>query len=174
MEHMIQTVLARLAMTAQFPMFAVIADLSIDNRIRAIKALIALHRERYSYRLAEQALLDTLANQLPVIAALKTKRNIIVHSVWIKGLEPGTLQQLKARPRVESAIQKNPSERMAISEITQTADEIRMVANGLFVLSQLLPEADEGQLLESLEQELHRLLLEIRSEPEPLKTPSQE
>lgn len=175
LEHMLQVVLTRLALTAQFPVFAVTSDLSIDNRIRAIKSLIALHRDRYGYRLADKELLDALAGQLPVIAALKTRRNVIVHSVWIKGgMKPAMLCQLKGRPRTEASLQASPNDTIAITEITQTADEIRMAANGVFVLSQLLPEADEGLLLELLEQERHRLLLEIQSEPPPQQKPSPE
>jgi hypothetical protein len=86
MEHAVQMVLTRLALTTQFPALALTSDLSMDNRLRAIRALIALHRERYGYELADKDVYDVLAEQLPKIISLKQKRNRIVHNIWVKGV----------------------------------------------------------------------------------------
>lgn len=165
MEHAVQMVLTRLALTTQFPALALTSDLSMDNRIRAIKALIALHRERYGYELADKDVYDALAQQLPKITSLKQKRNRIVHNIWLKGIGNDALVSLEYRPKAEAARMKQPPETLPISEILETANEIETVANGLFVIAQILPEADESWLLESLSRDKRRPHSETQSGP---------
>lgn len=157
LEHIIEIALARLALTPQFPALALTNDLGLDNRIKALKALIALHHERYAETILEPSLIRELEKIPAQIATLKDKRNRLTHLVWIRDNDD-VMSGLRPRARTASAVTKAPaSQQMTVAEINELADAIQALADTLFVLTQMVPEVDEGQHAQSLAQSARRL-----------------
>ncbi|HOP19715.1 MAG TPA: hypothetical protein PK585_06520 [Amphiplicatus sp.] len=158
LEYHLEVILARLALAPDFPTRAVTNNLAIDNRLSAIKSLLALHRERYRHRIVSEKLDEAIISMMPRVAALKGKRNTIVHRVWMRfGDEMHAFRFNAATPSAIQAAEVQSKRIYTTEELRQVARDIRDAADTLFMLSQLLPAVDEGQQLKSLEQEARRL-----------------
>jgi len=150
LEHMLQILLTRLAMTAQFPALVLTIDLSMDNRLRAIKVLLSLHQQRYGCEMVDQEILSSITAQIPKVISLKTRRNRVVHGIWIAHGGPDKLLRLRTRTPKGLHVPEEEDTRLTVEQIETLAREIEVQANGLFVLAQLVPEADEAWLAKSL------------------------
>ena len=148
LEHVIEIALARLALAPDFPALALTNDLGIDNRIKALRALIALHHERYREQIIPHALIETLQKLPGQIATLKDQRNRVTHLVWTRWSE--TRMSDAPRALTESAASKAPIPTMDVEEINALADRIQAMSDLLFIIAQLMPEVDEGSLAQSL------------------------
>jgi hypothetical protein len=83
-EYVLEVILVKLALGPYFPGLALTNNLGIDNRIGALKDLVAIHRLRYHSLIVPEVLLDKLADVAKQIASLKNRRNRVVHGVWFR------------------------------------------------------------------------------------------
>lgn len=156
LERVVRLLLARLAMAPDYPAMALTKDLGLDNQIKAIKTLLRLHLERYERRIVTPGLEDVIANMLSEFAQLKEKRNVLTHTVWFRMGEG--LSGLRSRPTTFSgATEPSPNSNWTIPEIEGLADEIQKLADAMFVVTQILPDVDEGPHAISLSQRARHL-----------------
>lgn len=166
LEHMIDLVLARLALAPAYPALAITTDLSIDNQLKAMRVLLSLHEERYKGQIIQKPLLKTLKEMPKTIAKLKDERNAIVHTVWIrmgkedylrfpgKALTSGAAEQRHGRPAY------------TVTTVNALADKIQAVADELFAVIQHLVAVDEPSHAKALSQEVHPPFRVAKSEPQ--------
>lgn len=83
-EHGIEKIAARLALAPSLLGYVLTDKLGPDNRISAILSLLAVHKVKYDYELADEAVLKEIASVIPRLRQMKDDRNFIVHSIWIK------------------------------------------------------------------------------------------
>jgi hypothetical protein len=149
LEWLIEVALARLSMVPPFPGRALTNDLGIDNRLRALKTLVELHRTRYRYALVDYSTLEHFSALITEIAKLKDRRNRVVHRIWTTRAHG---KMFGIRFRVGAAVEPISS----IDEMKGLADAIQDAADILYVLILPIPETDEGQQLRSLQRGEHR------------------
>ncbi|MDP3897948.1 MAG: hypothetical protein Q8Q62_14855 [Mesorhizobium sp.] len=166
LERVLGMALSRLAMTPEFPALALTKDLNLDYQLKALRTLIALHRERYRIQVIPAEYLEILTNMIKEFDRLRHRRNSIVHTVWIGGA--GDLHSLRSRPVTASVSIANPQESLSLEDITRAADAIQALADAMFIVVQCLPEVDEGPHVKSLAQQAIRLPQSEESErPDP-------
>lgn len=171
LERVFGMVLARLALAPDFPAMALTKDLSLDNHLKALKTLLALHGERYALQIVTPDLSDILTNMGTEFARLKDERNVIVHSTWLtKGVD--SLFAMSARPSTESKSTAFPQPVKTLDELNGLADRIQALADAMFIVVQLLPEVDEVRHARSLSQVPRPRLPETQTEPEDPPQPS--
>lgn len=167
MERVIGMAISRLALAPEFPALALTKELTANNRIRVLKILIPLHRQRYRTQIANSNLIAELTTLPAKIQILKDERNIIAHTVWFKK-DDDTLLSLRSKPVTDTESEANPATQKSIIEIEKLADDIQAMADHLFVLTQLLPSVDEARHAQLLSQEvgtLHNEILPKRPPP---------
>jgi len=143
-------------MAPDYPALALTKDIGLDNQIKAIKTLLRLHAERYQLSIVTSGVDDIIANMLSEFAKLKERRNILSHNVWFRS--GNKLSGLRSRPTTMSgASEPAPYSEWTVPEIESLASEIQKLADAMFVVTQMLPEVDEGQHAKSLSQRARHL-----------------
>jgi hypothetical protein len=166
LEHIIDMVLARLALAPAYPALALSVDLSIDNQLKAMKTLVGLHRERYRLEINSEKLLDAIAAMPTRIAKLKDERNLTIHTVWTR-TGKSEFNKIGARPMTLSTASKNVGHKvLTLDHVNDLARKIQETADELFVLAQHLVAVDEPLHAKSLAQEADRRRAEIESKPQ--------
>jgi len=136
LEHIIEITLSRLSLAPQFPALALTNGLSIDNRIKALKTLTALHRERYREQIIGDDLLRILGNMATETARLKDRRNRVVHLVWISGRSGTEMAGRRPRATTGTGKQDVPDPKLTLDEVNTLADDIQRLADAMFVVAQ--------------------------------------
>jgi len=165
LEHALQFLLSRLALAAPFPALALTADLGIDNRFKALKLLIQLHRERYFCEIVPSDILDAMSKLIPIAIRQKDERNRFVHTVWTRGVPEHELTAVAKRPMTESAALGGATGKATVAEMLTLATEMRQTANGFYALAQIVPEVDEASHAQSLALRKRRPRSETPQEP---------
>jgi hypothetical protein len=160
MERVMGMTIARLSLAPEFPTLAITKELTANNQIRVLRALIPLHSERHLSQIASDNLIEELKTLPAKIQALKDQRNMIAHTVWHRRNDD-TIVAMRSKPATESRVVSEPSIEKTVDEIEKLADDIRAMADHLFVLTQLLPAVDEAQLAQSLAQDVQSLYREM-------------
>ncbi len=172
MERILGMMLTRLTMAPDYPTMALTKDLSLDNQLKAMKTLLALHRERYAREIMARSLVEALSLIPAKIWALKDERNVVVHTVWTR-MGKGGVTPLATRPVSMSQAAKAKVDVKTAPEINNLADRIQAQADELYLLVQMLPSVDEAQHVKLLSQEVDRLHNEILPERPAPPAPSQ-
>ncbi len=167
LEYALEILLSRLAMAPGFPALALTNNLSIDNRLAALRNLIAMHRDRYSARIIPIESLTELSELRTGIARIKGKRNKIIHYVWFrqtdekmfghrfKGARPSeNAQTVAARRKAHTAgltdFEEGPSLITTVTDLRKFAARIEALSDKTFALCEHLPDIDEERLARSL------------------------
>jgi hypothetical protein len=171
LERVLGLLLSRLALAPEYPSLALTKDLGLDNQIKALKILVSLHTERYQGTLVTPGLDAVILNMAKEFARLKDKRNIIVHTAWFRTGQDG-MSGLSPRPTTVSKSAAMPSQDWTLADINTLSDKIQQLADSMFVVAQLLPDVDEGPLVQSLSPRARHLPPGTRSKPKAPRRPS--
>jgi len=163
MEHVMGMTIARLSLAPEFTTLALTRELTANNQIRVLRALIPLHAERYLAMIANDSLITELKTLPARILALKDQRNIIAHTVWHRKNDE-TIVAMRSRPATESRVAAEPSIEKTVTEIEKLAGDIQAMSDHLFMLTQLLPAVDESRQAQSLARDVQSLHDEILGE----------
>jgi hypothetical protein len=98
LERVFGLLLSRLALAPDYPAQALTKDLGLDNQIKAVKTLLALHHERYRHQVLLPEYVEVITRMLTHFAQLKHKRNVVAHTTWIH-MGQDEIIALSARPR---------------------------------------------------------------------------
>ena len=162
LEYALETLLCRLVMAPDFPILSLTNNLSIDNRLEALRNLIAMHRDRYDAKIIPIEALDQLSEIRTGIARAKGKRNKIVHYVWFRNSDKKMFgMRFKGAGHTENAqtaavrrkahkdglteFEEGPSMVTTLTDLAKFAAKIEALSDKAFDLRQYLPEKDEGQ-----------------------------
>ena len=119
-----------------------------DNRIKAIRSLIGVHREKYGCELVTDATLAELDGTLKIAAKMKEDRNFVVHTVWSQaGPDHLSHIDISAAARSGRDYSSGPAERLI--EIENFADEVQKLADRLWGIAGQIPNVD-APLLDKL------------------------
>jgi hypothetical protein len=142
-EFAIESILARLARAPDFPALALTNDLSMDNRLTAMRNLIAAHRYRYACHLIPEELLAKLDSIPSEVSKAKELRNRITHLVWFRRSDTvlfGT--KFKGKPPTGKRLEPHQLVK-TVDELNEFADELNRLGDSLFDVVAQLPETDE-------------------------------
>jgi hypothetical protein len=171
LERVFGIVLARLSLAPDFPAMALTKDLSLDNHLKALKTLLALHADRYLHQISTPDLSNILTNMGTEFARVKDERNVVVHSTWYSS-GADKIVSLAARPSTERKSAAFPQPVKTVTELNDLADRIQRLSDAMFIIVQLLPEVDEVRHARSLSQAPRLHLPETQTEPEDPPQPS--
>jgi hypothetical protein len=148
LERMLGLIVTRLALAPEFPGMALTKDLGLDYQIKAAKALITLHKNRYRCEIIGSDWLVVISNMLRRFISLRQERNIVVHTVWYRFGDK--LSSLPSRPMTSTGLEENPRPERTVGQLQKLAADIQELADAMFVAVQHLPEVDERQHAKSL------------------------
>ncbi len=143
LEYALERILVRLAFAPDFPGMALTNDLSINNRLVALKSLTDIHRYRYDPSILSEQQLQELDDIRKQITKLKDRRNRIVHYVWFRR-DDQKMFGIRFRGKVPT---KDPHaashEILRINQADKISEEIETSANQMLEISRSLAEIPE-------------------------------
>jgi hypothetical protein len=145
-EFALETILARLACAPDYPALALTNDLSMDNRLTAMRNLVEIHRINYSNALIAEEWLAALDTIRPEISKAKDRRNKVIHLVWMR-VDDKTIFGTKFKGKPAGNALREPYQlRATVDELREFAANLDDLADRLFALAEHLPEIDETSL----------------------------
>ena len=143
LEYALERILVRLAFAPDFPGMALTNDLSINNRLLALKSLTEIHRYRYQPLIVPENLLEELDSTRRQITKLKDRRNRIVHYVWFRR-DDGKMFGIRFRGKMPTLDSKATNyETLRNAAAQKVSDEIEALANRMLEISRQLLERPE-------------------------------
>jgi len=141
----LERVLDRLALIPSILGYILTDKINPNNRIEMIYALINVHRGKYRNKLVDDTLLAEIEDYLPSIGWIKSDRDFVAHTVWIKASETElSRHDITAAARSGQDFSTSFCDRVA--DIEKFGDEVEKAANLLWNLGSRLPVIDAALL----------------------------
>lgn len=142
-EFELERLLIRLAQAPDFPGLALTNDLSIDNRLKALKNLADMNARRYSPARIPDEMKETIDQLAKEIACRKDGRNRFVHYIWLRQSDD-KMFGTKFKGRQARGTDEGSYLLSSNSELMTLADELEGLANRIQNIADLLPEIQEA------------------------------
>ncbi len=155
-EWAMERILTRLALVPSLLGYVLTDKLGADNRIKAIRALIEVHKIKYA-GLIDDALLTEIQEYLASLGTMKDDRNYIVHSVWAKASETELSRfDISTTARTGADIEIGACQ--SLKSIEDFAEQVEEAAKLVWELGARIPTAQPALLgkLHELEQSNRR------------------
>ena len=147
-ERGVETALARLALAPDFHALALTNDLTVNNRLRAMKNLIDMHQRRYvppQFNKAALQQLTILGNQ---IGTKKEMRNKIAHWVWTRRDDHTIFgQRFMGKQPHHPETGKEPYMLLTEDDLAKFLADVIELSDQLWAVVLQLPEQDERHAL---------------------------
>jgi hypothetical protein len=145
----------------------------MDNHLKALKMLLALHPERYAKQIVPDDIANMLTNMGTEFARLKDEQNVVVHTCWTRRGQEG-LSGLPSRPATMAKSTAFPQPQKTLTELNGLADAFSVWPTPCSLLHSSCLKVDEVQHAQSQSQVQRPRLPEIQKEPEGPHRPSRE
>jgi hypothetical protein len=141
-EWALETIIVRLARAPDYLGHALANDLSVDNRLDALKRLCQVHEFQLVNQIVNPDLVEQLRSLAKEVATKKGMRNKIVHSIWFRHSDEilfGTKFRTKPALKEQEGITHF---HRSFQRIDEFAADIEDLAARLMKIAELLPKRD--------------------------------